>query len=85
MVGVPVMAPVVALMASPAGRPEAAHELIVAPDWVVVAEFGCDVMAEPDTLDLLATAVMATVLLMVHENDADPLKPEPSVAVRVTV
>ena len=79
------MAPVEELIERPVGRPEAAQVEMVAPDWVVEAEFDWEVMAEPETLALLATDVMATVLLMVQENEADPANPEPSVAVTVTV
>ena len=42
-------------------------------------------MAEPVTLDLLDTAVTATVLVTVQVKVAEPAEPPPSVAVIVTV
>ena len=84
VVGVPVIEPVEALMASPAGRP-VADQVSVAPDWVSLAAFMSVEMAEPVTFDWFALAVTATVLVIVHEKVAEPAEPLPSVAVKVTV
>ena len=41
-------------------------------------------MADPDTWDWSAGVATETVLVIVQVNDASPMHPEPSVAVRVT-
>ena len=84
VVGVPVTEPVEELMVRPAGRPEA-DQVSVAPDWESVAALVSVVMAEPVTLDLLDTAVTATVLVTVQVKVVEPANDEPSVAVMVTV
>ena len=76
--------PVALAMVRPVGRPEAV-QVRVAPDWVSVAALVKVVMAVPVTLDLLATAVTATVLVTVQVKVAEPAEPPPSVAVMVTV
>ena len=83
-VGVPVTEPVVELIDRLVGRPEA-DQVSVAPDCVSVAELVSVVMAVPVTLDLLDTAVTATVLVIVQVKLAAPAEPAPSVAVMVTV
>ena len=70
VVGVPVMAPVVELIVSPAGRP-VADQVSVAVGLVSVA-LGVKVeMADPVTDDLVPGLVTATVLVMVQEKLAE--------------
>jgi len=83
VVGVPVMAPVVELIVSPAGRP-VADQVSVAVGLVSVADGVKVAIADPVTEDLVPGLVTATVLVMVQANDAEPEKLAPSVAVSVT-
>ena len=70
VVGVPVMAPVVELIVSPAGRP-VADQVSVAVGLVSVA-LGVKVeMADPVTDDLVPGLVTPTVLVMVQEKLAE--------------
>ena len=62
VVGVPVIAPVEALMPRPFGRPDWLH-VKVAPDWESVALGVKVTMAEPEALDLLPGLVTVTVLV----------------------
>ena len=82
-VGVPVMAPVEALMVRPAGRP-VADQVKAWPDWVSVALFVRVVMAVPVTPDWAVWPATATVLVMVQEKVVVPNEPAPSVAFTVT-
>ena len=83
MVGRPVMVPVAALMDSPAGRP-VADQLRVAVGDVSVAALGSVVTVGPESLDWAPGLVTETVLVIVQVKLAEPAKPAPSVAVRVT-
>ena len=84
VVGVPVMAPVLELMESPAGRP-VADQLMVAVDEVSVATGVRVEIAAPETLDCVEIAVTATVLVMVQVNaDVETALAKLSVAVKVT-
>ena len=86
VVGVPVMAPVEALMASPAGRPEA-DQVSTALGWVSLAEGYSVEMAEPVTLVWLPGLVTMIVSETVQAKVAEPANGvgEPlSVAVTVT-
>ena len=65
VVGVPVMAPVEALMARPTGKP-VAPKVLVAPDEVSDAETVSVVMAVPEVEFWVAGAVTVTVLEMVQ-------------------
>ena len=65
VVGVPVTAPVAALIDRPAGRP-VADQVRVAPDWVSEALFESEVMAEPVTEDWAPGFVTETVFVVVH-------------------
>ena len=76
-------APVDELIDRPVGR-LVALQVSVAPDWVSDPTGVNEEMAEPETLDLAAIAVTATVLVMVQAKLVDPAKPAPSVAVTVT-
>ena len=80
----PVTEPVVLLIDSPVGRPDAV-QVRVAPDCVSVAELVNVVMAEPVTLDWADLAVTATVLVTVQVKVAEPDEAAPSVAVTTTV
>jgi hypothetical protein len=83
LLGVPVMAPVVASMASPTGRP-VADQVSVAPACESVADGVTGVMAEPVRLERLAMGETVTELVMVHVKAAEPAWPPPSRAVRTT-
>ena len=77
------MAPPDDAIESPVGKP-VALQASVTTDEVSLPLGVTVVMAEPETLDWAETAVTATVLVMVQENDAEPEKLAPSVAVMVT-
>ena len=83
VVGVPVMAPVEALIPSPVGRPDAVH-VRVRPLWVSVAVLASEEMAEPTAEDWIPGLVTTTVLVVFQVKVALPWAVEPSVAVRVT-
>jgi len=84
VVGVPVMAPLEALMDRPAGRPLAVHEEIVAVDDESVAELERVEMAEPERCDCAPGLATVTVLETVQVNDVLALNDSESVAVTVT-
>jgi hypothetical protein len=77
------MAPEAGSIDSPAGRP-VADQARVAVDDESVAVTSIGVMAEPETSDWSPGLVTETVLVTVHENEAESLAPEQSVAVTVT-
>ena len=81
--GVPVMAPVAALMLSPAGRP-VALQVKLAPAWELVAVVPRGAMGVPDTADWGPGLATDTELVMVQAKVAEPVAPEVSVAVTVT-
>ena len=86
VVGVPVMAPVVELIVSPAGRP-VADQVSVAVGLVSVADGVKVAIVDPVTEDLVPGLVTATVLVMVQEKLAELAKvvgEALSVAVSVT-
>ena len=83
VVGVPVMAPVEALIPSPVGRPDAVH-VRVRPLWVSVAVLASEEMAEPTAEDWIPGLVTMTVLVVFQVKVALPRAVELSVAVRVT-
>ena len=70
VVGVPVMAPPDEAIDRPAGRP-VALQVSVAVDDESVAVGVNDVMAAPETLDLVPGLVTATVLVMVQVNETE--------------
>jgi hypothetical protein len=72
VVGVPVMAPLEPLMVSPAGRPVADHEVMVAADDESVAELWSVEMAVPVTLDWAPGLATVTVLVMFQVKEVDP-------------
>ena len=82
VVGVPVMAPVVALMDSPTGRPTAL-QVSVATELVSVPVVGSVAIADPDIFDCAAMAATVTLLAIVQAKLVEPEKPDPSVAVSV--
>ena len=84
VVGVPVMAPLLELMDSPAGSPVAVHEEIVAVDDESWAELDSVEMAVPDRFDCAPGLVTVTVLLTVQVNEVFALNASESVAVTVT-
>ncbi|MGB7097369.1 MAG: hypothetical protein WBD95_01185 [Xanthobacteraceae bacterium] len=84
VVGVPVMAPLVALTDRPAGRPLAVQEEIVAVDDESWAELERVLMAVPDRFDWAPGLVTDTVLSTVQVNDVLSLNASESVAVTVT-
>ena len=83
VVGVPVMAPVVALIDSPTGRPVAV-QVMVAPDWVSTAVGVTVVVGVPDVLLWSPELEAMTPLVTVQVKLVEPEKPDSSVAVRVT-
>ena len=83
VVGVPVMAPVVALIDSPTGRPEAVQINVAVDDVSVPVGVRVEI-AEPEPLDLPEMAVTSTPLVTVQVKLVEPEKPDSSVAVRVT-
>ena len=72
VVGVPVMAPDVALMTRPTGSPVADHDVMVAADDESVAEGVSVEMALPDTWEWVPGLVTDTVLVTVHANEVEP-------------
>ena len=76
-------APVVALIPRPVGR-LVALQVSVAPDWVSDPTGVNEEMAEPETLDLAAIAVTATVLVMVQANAVEAVCPPKSVTLTTT-
>ena len=72
VVGVPLMTPVAEAMVTPAGRPVADHDEMVAPEPEVVAVGWTVVMAVPLTVDLVEGTVTATVLVMVQVKVVEP-------------
>ena len=73
VVGVPLMTPVAEAMLTPAGRPVADHEEMVAPEPVLVAvAVMVGESAVPLTVDLVEGTVTATVLVMVQVKVVDP-------------
>ena len=72
VVGVPVMAPEVVLIESPAGSPVADHEEMVAVDDESEADGASVEMALPDTWDWVPGLVTDTALVTVHEKEVEP-------------
>ena len=86
VVGVPLMTPVAEAMVTPAGRPVADHDEMVAPDPELVAvAVTVGESAVPLTEDLVDGTVTTTVLVMVQVNaDVETALAKLSVAVKVT-
>ena len=73
VVGVPLMMPVAEAMVTPAGRPVADHDEMVAPEPVVVAvAVTVGESAVPLTEDLVDGTVTTTVLVMVQVKETEP-------------
>ena len=72
VVGVPLMTPVAEAMVTPAGRPVADHDEMVAPEPVVVAvAVTVGESAVPLTEDLVDGTVTTTVLVMVQVKETE--------------
>lgn len=71
--GVPVICPVVEEMLSPAGRPVADHDVMVAVDEESLADRDSVFMALPLVEDCDAGLVTVTVLVTVQVKLAEPL------------
>jgi hypothetical protein len=84
VVGVPVMVPLVPLMESPAGKPVADHEVMVAVEDESVAPLVSGVMAVPVTFDWTLWATTVTVLVIFQVKLVVAVRVCESVAVTVT-
>ena len=84
VLGVPVMAPLLALIDRPLGSPVAV-QVSDAPLWVSVATGDTWVMADPVTLDFEAIVFRVTVLNTVQLKLVEPENDAPSVAVMATL